>query len=407
MEIMLNQLVKMTIEASWLILAVFFIRLLLKNAPKWIRCVMWAMVGLKLAIPFTIESSLSLVPDTQNTPVEYVATEITATQAVSLVDILSIVWGIGFAVMLCYMLFSYILLKRKVMESVPVKDNVMLCDNIASPFVLGVIRPKIYLVSSMTESERQYVLAHEKAHISRGDNIWKPLGFLLLSVYWFNPLCWVAYWLFNKDIELACDEKVIKNLDNKGRKEYSTALLICNSGRPMVTACPVAFGENNVKSRIKNVLSYKKPTVYLMVFALVICSVVAVGFMTSPETQAKEPEPTVVVTEPVTEKPTETEAPTEKATETTEPVTQAATKPVETVPPTTAPQTVATTQPTTFARTAIESAELEFEKPELTLIEPPWVKEKKNNKRKTDDSMDKYLIDEPIVWDPVMGQRTQ
>lgn len=360
MERIFTLFLNITIEASWLILAVILIRFLLKSAPKWIRCVMWTMVGLKLAIPFTIESRLSLVPDTQNIAAvtDYVAAE-NITQSVSVTEIASVIWAIGVTLMLGYMLLSFLLLKRKVNESIPVKDNVMLCDNIASPFVLGFIRPKIYLSSSMTENEKQFVLAHEQAHLKRGDNFWKPLGFLLLSVHWFNPLCWVAYWLFNKDIELACDEKVIKDLDSKGRKAYSTALLVCNSGRYMVTACPVAFGENNVKSRIKSVLSYKKPTVYIMSVAVILCAVVAVGFMTSPETQAKEPEPTVAettaATEPVTEKVTETQKVTEKATETTAPPTEATTKPVETVAPTTAPQTVATTAPTQATIEATES----------------------------------------------------
>ena len=184
--------------------------------------------------------------------------------------------------MLIYMLASYISLSRRVRERIRLRDNIWICDRIKSPFVLGIFRPQIYILSEMSENEVEYVVAHEKTHLKRLDNIWKPLGFVLLCVHWFNPLCWVAYWLFNKDIELACDEKVVSGLDAKGKKEYSTALLMCSTARYSISACPLAFGENNIKQRIKNVLSYKKPAFSVIVIAFAACAAVAISFMTDP-----------------------------------------------------------------------------------------------------------------------------
>lgn len=292
----------MSFVSLWLILAVIILRLLLRKSPKWIRCVLWAMVAVRLIIPFSFESGFSLVPNAQTlnessySSTAYISSDIgdvaenlsddSAQQAENtfpnILEIASLVWAAGAVIMLLYMLISYVILSRRLRERIKLRDNIWICDRIKSPFVFGIIRPQIYLLSSMSEEERNYVIAHETTHLKRLDHIWKPLGFLLLCIHWFNPFCWLAYWLFNKDIELACDESVIRALDAKGKKEYSTALLMCSSVRHSVSACPLAFGENNIKQRIKSILDYKKPAVRVIVIAFAACFAVAVSFMTDP-----------------------------------------------------------------------------------------------------------------------------
>ena len=235
-------LLNMSIVASFMVLAVIVLRLILKKSLKWIRCVMWGMVAIRLVIPFSFESKFSLIPNAQkvnsassttmsyiNSSVESYAPTQATTTAPDVLSLMSIVWIVGVVLMIAYLLFSYIRLSRMVVGSVRLKENIWLCDHISSPFVLGVFKPKIYLFSSMDESQNKYVIAHEQAHLKRFDNVWKPLGFVLLSIYWFNPLIWLAYWLFIKDIELACDESVIKTLSLNDKKAYSNALLSCST----------------------------------------------------------------------------------------------------------------------------------------------------------------------------------
>lgn len=292
----------MSFISIWLILAVIILRLFFKKSPKWIRCVMWAMVAVRLVVPFSFESGFSLVPNAQNlndssySSTSYISSDIggvaenvisdSAVQSENtfpdILSVVSLVWAAGVASMLVYMLFSYVILAMKLRERIKLRDNIWICDRIKSPFVFGIFKPQIYLNSSMSEEERKYVIIHENTHIKRLDNIWKPLGFLLLSIHWFNPLCWLAYWLFNKDIELACDESVIKELDAKGKKEYSTALLMCSSSRYSISVCPPAFGKNNIKKRVKSILDYKKPAVCVIIVNIAVCIVVAISFMTDP-----------------------------------------------------------------------------------------------------------------------------
>lgn len=339
MNLMFTSLLNMSITASFMIIAVMLFRLIFKRVPKWIYGIMWAMVAIRLVIPFSFESKLSLAPNTQkvnstiHTATTYVSTKAPTAQGVNPLNIIAVIWVIGMALMGVYMLVSYFKLHKKVRESIK-ENDIYYCDHIDSPFVLGFIKPKIYLNSDMLSNDNTYVIAHEKTHIKRLDYIWKPLGFIILCIHWFNPLCWIAYMLFNIDIELACDEKVIKTLDAKGKKEYSFALLACSAPRRMISACPIAFGEASVKQRIKSVLSYKKPTVYIITTAIVACVLIAVLFMTSPVSAKTQPVtiPTVPVTIPTTE-PTEvpttvpaTEVPTTEPA--TEPVTEAPTEEV-------------------------------------------------------------------------------
>jgi len=296
------QLVNMGITAGWIACGVLLVRLLLRKAPKWISCLLWGLVGLRLVLPIAPVSKLSVMPDPQPIPVDIAEAEIPQVQtgipAVNhaanpvlektdnlsgIIEILAIVWLIGVAVMLLYGLISYLLIRRKVGVSVPVERGVSVCDYVDTPFVLGFLRPRVYLPSDLDESCKTAVLAHERAHLRRHDHWWKPLGYGLLSVYWFHPLLWVAYILLCRDIEAACDEKVIKEMDLGERKAYSMALAECSVHRIRILTCPVAFGEVGVKARIRAVLSYKKPAFWIIIAAILLCGVAAVCLLTAPK----------------------------------------------------------------------------------------------------------------------------
>lgn len=309
MEVFLKVL-NMSIAAGWLILAVILFRLVLKKAPKWTVVLLWGIVAVRLTVPFSLESAWSLIPSAEtfnihniqyetpaissgipavNSVVNPILGETFPPNPVGSVNPLyvwtyaaSLIWLIGIAAMLLYAVISYVRVHRSVAERVPYEENIFLCDQVKSPFILGLASPKIYLPSGMDTIAMGSVIAHEKAHLARRDHWWKPLGFLILSVHWFNPLCWIAYVLLCRDIELACDEKVIRQMDLDGKKQYSTALLECSTQRRLVTICPLAFGEIGVKERVKNVLNYKKPAFWVIAAAVITCSVVTVCFATNP-----------------------------------------------------------------------------------------------------------------------------
>ena len=316
MEKVFLQLVNISITASYLVLAVVVLRPLLKRAPKWIRGILWALAGLRLVLPFSWESVFSLIPSREPIPqqilydaVPQINTGIPVVNSVVnpilaetmtpfpgasanpiqiLVIIAANIWVVGMACMSVYGCISYLLLRRRLREAVHTQDRVWICDRIDSPFLLGLFRPRIYLPSSLASEDAAYVIAHEKAHLQRKDHLWKPLGFLILMVYWFNPLIWLAYVLLCRDIELACDEKVIRLMGEGSKKAYSNALIRCSVPRRSIAACPVAFGEGSIKGRIRSVLSYKKPSFWIIVAALVICVAVAVCFLTVPEDPADD-----------------------------------------------------------------------------------------------------------------------
>ncbi len=305
------KIINLSYSASWLILAVIVVRLLLKKAPGWVSCLLWALVALRLMIPFSFQSALSLLPSSEVVPADIQAEEAphietgiyvfnstvnpvmeealapAETDSVNpmqvIVEILCIVWAAGIFTMAVYAIFTYAKIRRSVRESAPLEKGVMECDEVRSPFILGILRPVIYVPSGMDGETLKLVLAHEKAHIKRRDYVWKPLGFALLSVYWFNPLSWIAYILLCRDIESACDEKVIKDKNGEYIAAYSQALLDCSVQRKRIAACPVAFGETGVKMRIKNVLNYKKPAFWIIIASLAVCVVLAVCFLTDPE----------------------------------------------------------------------------------------------------------------------------
>lgn len=310
------KLLNMSITASCLILVVLCIRLVFRKIPKWITCLLWGVVAVRLIFPFSIESAFSLQPSAE--PIRYSAggegevvpyvpavdsniglvedtvnpllAEIfaypetdSAAPLQVFTEISGAVWIIGMIVLLLFSVGSTIRLSLLVKESIWYKDNVYICDAVKSPFILGIIRPRIYLSSSLSEEEMDYIIAHERAHLKRKDYLWKPLGYLLLCVYWFNPLCWVAYILLCRDIELACDEKVIRDMNFEDKKEYSRVLLSCVTQRRLIMACPLAFGEVGVKERVKSVLNYKKPSFWIVLISMVVCAVVAICFLTSPK----------------------------------------------------------------------------------------------------------------------------
>lgn len=310
MESVFLKLVNMSITASYLILAVMLYRVVLKKAPKYIRCILWGLVGLRLVLPFSFKSVLSLIPSAEPLPEEflYAATPQVNTGITSVNNVLNPVisesltpadltsanptqilsfissrlWFAGMIIMALYALISYLRLRRRVAVSIPVGRQVRLCDYTDTPFILGFIRPQIYLPSGMPQNTMDHVLAHEMAHLKRKDHWWKPLGFLLLTVYWFNPLMWAAYVLLCRDIELACDEKVVKTLDIDAKKAYSAALLQCSVPRRMITTCPLAFGEVGVKARIKSVLNYKKPAFWVIIIAIIASIIIGLCFLTDP-----------------------------------------------------------------------------------------------------------------------------
>lgn len=306
------KLLNLSISASWLVLAVLVLRLVSKRSPKWVNVLLWGIVALRLVLPFSIESALSLIPSAETVSPAAVQFDPapTITSGVSVIDnavnpslsehfaavptasvnplyvwayLAGWVWLIGLGAMLLYALVSYLRLRRRVSVSLPVQDHIYLCDAISSPFILGVVKPHIYLPSGLDEVQRQNVLAHEQAHLARRDHWWKPLGFALLAVYWFNPVLWLAYTLLCRDIELACDERVIRTMDESAVKTYSTVLLACSMPRKAVITCPLAFGEVGVKERVRNALHYKKPAFWVVAASVTVCVVVAVCFLTNPE----------------------------------------------------------------------------------------------------------------------------
>ena len=342
------QAVILSLSAGIIVLLITLLRLVLKKAPRWMVCALWALVAVRLLIPALPQSSVSVVPravsegtivreaaaqpaeavvkvpeeapeyaeivarepelpvqqDTQSGVryVEVSAATHTAPKTFgdTVLPVLAAVWPAGILLMLLYMAGSTLRLRRKMRgASVREQDNIWLCDNISSPFILGMIRPKICLPSALKEPERGCVIAHEQAHLARRDHLWKPLGYLLLSVYWFNPLLWLAYILLCRDIEVACDEKVIRLSDDSYRRQYSEALLFCGARQRLISVCPLAFGEVSVKARIRSVLNYRKPAFWLLAGTLAI-SLIAAGCSltnpTGPATSAPEtaaPENTV------------------------------------------------------------------------------------------------------------------
>lgn len=335
----------LSVMAGWMVLAVLVLRLCLKKAPRWITCVLWGLVALRLLVPFTIESPISLIPtaetvvsgDTADTsaPVvnsgvasidkplnEWLQTPVvppaaptdtdtgentdasvapidpkpeeqmpsgdtldtgkTVSRMERVLNIAAPVWLVGIGLMLLYELFSVLRVRSRVLDAVLLRDNVWQSDRISSPFIFGLFRPRIYVPYDLEERVLEQVLSHERAHLHRRDHWIKPFAFTLLAVYWYNPLLWLGYVLLCRDIEVACDERVVRGLDEDTRRQYATALLQCGVERRSIAACPLAFGEVSIKQRIKSVLNYRKPLLWVIIASLVVCSVAAVCLLTVP-----------------------------------------------------------------------------------------------------------------------------
>lgn len=309
------KLLNMSITAGWLILAVLCIRLIFRKMPKWVNCLLWGVTAIRLICPFSVESPFSILPGTESirtsTVVEgevqnYIPsidsrlsiventinpmlTETFAyneSESIAPLQVVThaagVVWGCGMILLIICAMGSVIKLHKLVREAVCVKDHIYICDAVKSPFILGVVRPRIYLPSALREEEMNYIIAHELAHLKRKDHWWKALGYLLLCIYWFNPLCWAAYAMLCKDIELACDEKAARNMTFQEKKEYSKTLLSCAGQRSLIMVCPLAFGEVGVKERVKSVLNYKKPALWIMIAAAAVVVILVICFLTNP-----------------------------------------------------------------------------------------------------------------------------
>ena len=329
MEAVFSKLVGISLVANWLILAVVVLRLLLKKAPRRVTCILWLIVALRLIVPFSIESPVSMIPQTTSVIQEAVDTNLIHPEVISSVmtpepgqdetnaayvrngqhmPVLPLIWCGGMAAMLCYFAFSYLRMRHLVREAARETGNIWICDAVTTPFILGLIRPRIYLPSGLSGATRECVIAHEQCHLRWKDHWWKPLAFVLLAVYWFDPLVWVSYALLCRDIEFACDERVIHHYGITDKKAYSRALLECSTGKRLVLACPVAFGETAVTQRIRNVLRYKRPRFWVILVCAVVIAVIAVGFLTVP---AKTAAPDL-----------QESAPTQDTAETTAPLVQ-------------------------------------------------------------------------------------
>lgn len=314
MEGVFIKLLNLSIQASILIVVVLLLRFILNKSPKWMKCLLWALVAIRLVCPFSIESIFSLAPDAEvvnmdnyvgmpNIQSEAAGTDRSVNKYVETHDnegvavekkntnpiyFLSIIWSVGIVILAVYALGSCLKIWRRVKLSIRTTENIYICDRIDSPFIFGIIKPRIYLPSGISEEQKESVIAHEQAHIKRLDHFWKPFGFCLLTVYWFNPLCWLAYILLCRDIELACDEKVIKNMDVTQKKIYSQVLLSFSESQKQILACPLAFGEVGVKERIRSILNYKKPAFWIIAVAIVSMIVTSVLFLTSPKKKTYE-----------------------------------------------------------------------------------------------------------------------
>lgn len=304
------KIVNMSISASWAVVAVLALRFCLKKAPKWVNVLLWGIVAMRMVFPFSIESVLSLIPSAEtisptimmeqspsvqtgvpalnhviNPVISGSFTPAPGASANPLqiwIPVLAGIWLFGIAALFLYSAVSYWRLRRKVCEAVILRGNIYQSEKVGSPFVLGIIRPKIYLPYHMDSREMDHVIAHEQTHIRRKDHWWKPLGFLLLTIHWFNPLMWLSYVLLCRDIELACDEKVIGKMGNAQRADYTQALVACSVDRRLIAACPLAFGEIGVKERVKSVMNYKKPAFWIVLASVIVCAVIAVCFLTNP-----------------------------------------------------------------------------------------------------------------------------
>lgn len=301
METLFIKMVNMSITASYLVLMIFVLRFLLKRTPKSILCALWAMVAIRLVCPYSLHSKYSLV--TSKPVLSTSQIQLTPSDAMNIPIIhssnslkwITMIWLLGILIMFGLSLYTTLQLKRKLKVTLSIDQDVYISDEINTPFVLGLLQPKIYLPSFLNERQRVQVIRHEKAHIQRCDYLWKPLGYILLSLYWFNPLLWIAYSTLCKDIEFATDEKVISQMDKRMIAEYSKTLLACSVNTNMLLACPVSFAEVGVKERVKTMIDYKKPSFWIITFSVIVCVVFGICFMTNQKEPTTDNIPDTIV----------------------------------------------------------------------------------------------------------------
>ena len=294
------QVVNMSLTASWLIVAVMVSRLFLTRTSKSLVCFLWILVGVRLILPISFESRMSVVPtlepivihqvnevvNTGEITVQGITNSYEVVTSLDWLSVISYVWMIGMAVLLVYALYSYWQLQRKVAASIEIGKDIYICDDIDGAFILGIWNPKIYLPSSLPYTDRNYVLMHEFTHLKRKDYMIKPLAYAVLILHWFNPLVWMSYVLLCKDMEMVCDEEVVKEMDLDSKKEYSNTLLKLSS-KKFVLSCPVAFSEVGVKERVKNVLRFKKSSVKLLIVSILVCIGCVACFATGPKDESE------------------------------------------------------------------------------------------------------------------------
>ena len=319
-----SAVLNMSITASIAILVVLLARIMLKQAPKIFSYALWAVVLFRLLCPVSLTSGVSLmglfpVPTTETGRMEYVSLDVPDTERQAITDdvpasdlnqaaehdvepsiaegtaagsidvlasIVSMVWICGVAAMLMFHLLQLIRLRRKLIGAILLKDNIYLADYIPTPFVMGLIHPKIYLPSAMSETEQSYIIQHEKHHIHRCDHAIKLVAFAAMCIHWFNPLVWLAFALSSKDMEMSCDEAVIKQMNRDIRADYASSLLQFSTGKRVILGTPLAFGEGDTKERIENIMKYKKPTIMMVVLAVVVCVGLTACLSSNPQFRA-------------------------------------------------------------------------------------------------------------------------
>ena len=297
MTIFFFKIIEISIIASYITFLILIIRKLFHKISKRYLCLLWSFVGLRLLLPFEIKSSLSLIPKetfiTSNSTIVNVISHsqgVIHTQAISELNKYNMfvnVWIIGIIVMIIYLIGSMIIINLKVKDSIYYKDNIYINNSIDTAFILGIIKPKIYIPNTVNEIDLNYMIKHEKNHIKRKDHFWKPLGYLLLTIHWFNPMIWIAYIYLCKDIELACDEEFVEKMDTEKIKEYMSTLLKYSVSRNNIISCPLAFGEIGIKERIKAMMNYKKKNIWMKFSIIFIVLFISVGCMTNPKITEK------------------------------------------------------------------------------------------------------------------------
>ncbi len=317
MENLFLKILNMSLTASWVIAVVLVIRALLAGAPKKYRYALWSVVGFRLCCPFSLSAAFSLlrfaprmqsvpaaaapaqtaqtaslvtrfVPELTTSALPAAAPQVSADPIHIWITAGTAIWCIGMAAVAIYSLLSYGLMQHKLATATRLRGNIWQSEQVRSPFILGIVRPKIYIPYGLEPNALRYVLTHERCHLARRDHLVKVLAFVLLALHWFNPLCWVAFWLMDRDMEMSCDEKVLERLGG-GRKTYSTTLLSFAANRRFPIGTPLAFGENSVKSRIRNALSWRKPRFYVTLTATGLCAAVLVGCAVNPAWEFTKP----------------------------------------------------------------------------------------------------------------------